>query len=136
MFSPTTGRVASMTGRDFSVSISLPLGLVAPVVPLSPCPARRSGTHPIPDRPFHDHCQGPSMVVESGPTRQRGRVHSEEAPMAEVHGTCDDRFAGVRDALATQLDGEELGASIAVDVDGETVLDLWGGYRDEARTTP
>jgi CubicO group peptidase (beta-lactamase class C family) len=56
--------------------------------------------------------------------------------MAEVHGTCDDRFAGVRDALATQLDGEELGASIAVDVDGETVVDLWGGYRDEARTTP
>jgi CubicO group peptidase (beta-lactamase class C family) len=56
--------------------------------------------------------------------------------MAEVHGTCDDRFARVRDALATQLDGEELGASIAVDVDGETVVDLWGGYRDEARTTP
>jgi CubicO group peptidase (beta-lactamase class C family) len=56
--------------------------------------------------------------------------------MAEVHGICDDRFARVRDALATQLDGEELGASIAVDVDGETVVDLWGGYRDEARTTP
>jgi CubicO group peptidase (beta-lactamase class C family) len=56
--------------------------------------------------------------------------------MAEVHGSCDDRFTGVRDALATQLDGEERGASIAVDVDGETVVDLWGGYRDEARTTP
>ncbi|NYJ05572.1 serine hydrolase domain-containing protein [Petropleomorpha daqingensis] len=56
--------------------------------------------------------------------------------MAEVHGTCDDRFSRVRDALAEQLDGEELGASIAVDVDGETVVDLWGGYRDEARTTP
>jgi CubicO group peptidase (beta-lactamase class C family) len=56
--------------------------------------------------------------------------------MAEVHGTCDDRFVRVRDALAAQLDGEELGASIAVDVDGETVVDLWGGYRDEARTTP
>jgi len=56
--------------------------------------------------------------------------------MAEVHGTVDDRFSGVRDALAAQLDGDELGASIAVDVDGETVVDLWGGYRDEARTTP
>jgi CubicO group peptidase (beta-lactamase class C family) len=56
--------------------------------------------------------------------------------MAEVHGTVDDRFAGVRDALAAQLDGEELGASIAVDVDGETVVDIWGGFRDEARTTP
>jgi CubicO group peptidase (beta-lactamase class C family) len=56
--------------------------------------------------------------------------------MAEVQGSCDDRFAGVRDALAQQLDGDELGASIAVDLDGETVVDIWGGYRDEQRTTP
>ena len=56
--------------------------------------------------------------------------------MAEVHGSCDDRFAGVRDALAERLDGEELGASIAVDLDGETVVDIWGGHRDEARTSP
>jgi CubicO group peptidase (beta-lactamase class C family) len=56
--------------------------------------------------------------------------------LAEVHGSYDDRFAGVRDALAQHLDGDELGASIAVDLDGRTVVDLWGGYRDEARTTP
>ncbi|TQN35688.1 CubicO group peptidase (beta-lactamase class C family) [Blastococcus colisei] len=56
--------------------------------------------------------------------------------MAEVHGTCDERFAGVRDALAAQLDGDELGASIAVDLDGETVVDIWGGYRDLDRTEP
>ncbi|UOY00423.1 serine hydrolase domain-containing protein [Blastococcus sp. PRF04-17] len=56
--------------------------------------------------------------------------------MAEVHGSCDDRFAGVREALAEQLDGDELGASVAVDLDGETVVDLWGGWRNEARTAP
>jgi CubicO group peptidase (beta-lactamase class C family) len=56
--------------------------------------------------------------------------------LAEVHGSCDDRFAGVREALAQQLEGDELGASIAVDLDGEAVVDLWGGYRDEDRTTP
>jgi CubicO group peptidase (beta-lactamase class C family) len=56
--------------------------------------------------------------------------------MAEVHGSCDDRFSGVREALEHGLDGDELGASIAVDLDGETVVDLWGGYRDEERTTP
>jgi CubicO group peptidase (beta-lactamase class C family) len=56
--------------------------------------------------------------------------------VAEVHGTCDDRFAGVRNALAQQLDADELGASIAVDLDGKTVVDLWGGFRDEARTAP
>jgi CubicO group peptidase (beta-lactamase class C family) len=55
---------------------------------------------------------------------------------AEVHGSCDDRFAGVREALAQHLDADELGASVAVDLDGETVVDLWGGYRDEQRTTP
>ncbi len=56
--------------------------------------------------------------------------------MAEVHGSCDDRFEGVRAALAQHLDADEVGASIAVDLDGETVVDLWGGFRDEARTTP
>jgi len=56
--------------------------------------------------------------------------------MADVHGSCDDRFEGVRAALAQHLDADELGASVAVDLDGETVVDLWGGYRDEARTTP
>ncbi|MGY1755169.1 serine hydrolase domain-containing protein [Blastococcus sp. SYSU D01042] len=57
--------------------------------------------------------------------------------MAEVHGRCDERFAGVREALAQQLDaGEELGASIAIDLDGETVVDVWGGHRDEQRTRP
>jgi CubicO group peptidase (beta-lactamase class C family) len=56
--------------------------------------------------------------------------------MAEVQGTCEDRFSGVREALERQLDGNELGASVAVDLDGETVVDIWGGYRDEARTAP
>ena len=56
--------------------------------------------------------------------------------MAEVHGSCDDRFGAVREAFEQRLDDDELGASIAVDLDGETVVDLWGGYRDEARTTP
>ncbi|TFV62066.1 UNVERIFIED_ORG: class A beta-lactamase-related serine hydrolase [Bacillus sp. AZ43] len=56
--------------------------------------------------------------------------------MAEVHGRCDGRFAGVGEALAEQLDRDELGASIAVDLDGETVVDIWGGHRDPERTTP
>ena len=55
----------------------------------------------------------------------------------EVAGTCGERFEPVRAALAAQLaSGEELGASIVVNIDGETVVDIWGGFRDEARTTP
>jgi CubicO group peptidase (beta-lactamase class C family) len=56
--------------------------------------------------------------------------------MAEVHGSCDDRFAGVREALARNLDADELGGSLAVDLDGETVVAVWGGFRDAERTTP
>jgi CubicO group peptidase (beta-lactamase class C family) len=64
-------------------------------------------------------------------------LRQEGGVMAEVSGTCDARFAPVRDALAECIDsGEELGASIAVDVDGDTVVDIWGGWRDEDRSTP
>lgn len=55
----------------------------------------------------------------------------------QVHGTCSQSFEPVRAALAENLaSGAELGASIVIDVDGETVADLWGGYADEARRTP
>ena len=57
--------------------------------------------------------------------------------MAEVHGRCDERFAAVRDAFAKNLDdGLDVGACAAVTVDGELVVDIWGGYTDEARTAP
>lgn len=55
----------------------------------------------------------------------------------DVHGHIDPKFEQVRDELAAQLDsGNELGAAIAVDVDGELMVDLWGGFRDAARTLP
>jgi len=52
-----------------------------------------------------------------------------------IQGTCDERFAAVRDAMAATFDqGLDVGASVAVTVDGELVVDLWGGHTDEART--
>jgi CubicO group peptidase (beta-lactamase class C family) len=57
--------------------------------------------------------------------------------MTELLGKCDDRFDGLRAALARNLDSsEELGVSLVLDIDGEIVVDLWGGFRDEARTVP
>jgi CubicO group peptidase (beta-lactamase class C family) len=54
-----------------------------------------------------------------------------------VQGFADDRFAPVRavfeDGLAS---GADVGASVCVTVDGETVVDLWGGFADAARTRP
>lgn len=57
--------------------------------------------------------------------------------MVDVQGTCEPRFEGLRAALAQNIDaGEELGASLVVDVDGDVVVDLWGGHRDVGRTQP
>jgi CubicO group peptidase (beta-lactamase class C family) len=57
--------------------------------------------------------------------------------MADVQGEYDDRFVGVRDVLATHLDnGKDVGASVAVMLDDELVVDIWGGFADEARTRP
>jgi CubicO group peptidase (beta-lactamase class C family) len=57
--------------------------------------------------------------------------------MAQIEGRCEPRFEAVRDALARYLDsGEELGASLVVDIDGDLVVDLWGGFCDQARTVP
>jgi CubicO group peptidase (beta-lactamase class C family) len=54
-----------------------------------------------------------------------------------VHGHADARFDKVAEALGEELaGGAELGAAIAVDIDGESVLDVWGGYADAAKTVP
>jgi CubicO group peptidase (beta-lactamase class C family) len=48
-----------------------------------------------------------------------------------LRGTCHDDFAAVRDAFAANFrDRDELGAAVCVVVDGETVVDLWGGIAD------
>ena len=54
---------------------------------------------------------------------------------ALVEGFCTPRFEPLRQVF-TQLfeSGQELGASLAVTVDGEFALDLWGGWADEGRT--
>lgn len=57
------------------------------------------------------------------------------ADMATVGAICDPRFGQVKTLLQQFLDsGEELGASISVNLDGETVVDIWGGFADPQRT--
>jgi CubicO group peptidase (beta-lactamase class C family) len=54
-----------------------------------------------------------------------------------LDGTCSARFDSLRELFAAKLEsGEDLGASLAVNIDGEMVVDLWGGWADEARTVP
>ncbi|MFG2650095.1 serine hydrolase domain-containing protein [Streptomyces sp. NPDC048436] len=54
--------------------------------------------------------------------------------MAEVQGTYDDLFAAVPGALKALLDSGDVGVSAAVFVDGEPVVDVWGGFADAERT--
>lgn len=55
--------------------------------------------------------------------------------MAEINGTFDERFAAVRDGLSTILDrGADVGASVCVVHDGQTVVDIWGGTIDHQGT--
>jgi CubicO group peptidase (beta-lactamase class C family) len=62
--------------------------------------------------------------------RSRGRV-------PDIHGYCDERFAGVRSALATNFrDHGEVGAAVTIALEGRSVVDLWAGWADRARTRP
>jgi len=56
--------------------------------------------------------------------------------VTEIHGECDPRFETVRTAFRANFDsGQEQGASVAVTLDGEPVVDLWAGYADGADFT-
>jgi CubicO group peptidase (beta-lactamase class C family) len=57
--------------------------------------------------------------------------------MTDVQGLCDERFGAMRDILAANLaSGADLGASVAVTIDGKPVVDLWGGWADTGQTRP
>jgi len=55
----------------------------------------------------------------------------------DIHGFCDEKFARVRETFEAHFKaGKEIGASFCATVEGETVVDLWGGFADEEQTTP
>jgi len=54
-----------------------------------------------------------------------------------VQGVCDEQFEAVREAFQNNFDeGRDIGASVAVYLEGEPVVDLWGGWADEAHSAP
>lgn len=55
----------------------------------------------------------------------------------EIHGYCDTRFALVKEAFASNFEQAlDVGASFAATLHGKSVVDIWGGYVDQARTRP
>jgi CubicO group peptidase (beta-lactamase class C family) len=56
---------------------------------------------------------------------------------AAIHGFTHDGFEGVRKAFEENFtNGSDVGASFCATKNGETVVDLWGGFADPARTRP
>ena len=56
--------------------------------------------------------------------------------MADIQGSYDDLFTAVPAGLARLLDDGDVGGSVAVFVDGQPVVDVWGGFADPDRTVP
>src|SRR5688572_5535612 len=54
-----------------------------------------------------------------------------------IAGYCDPRFTAVREAFAQNFaERGDIGASVAVTIDGVPVIDLWGGWADATHTQP
>ncbi|HVX30727.1 MAG TPA: serine hydrolase domain-containing protein, partial [Nitrolancea sp.] len=55
----------------------------------------------------------------------------------EIHGVCDPKFAEVRAEFERNFSERgDVGASVCVVVEGETVVDLWGGLADPDTGAP
>ena len=55
----------------------------------------------------------------------------------EIRGHCDPRFAALSDQLRVNFAQHgEVGAAVAVILDGDPVVDIWAGWSDAARTRP
>jgi len=60
-----------------------------------------------------------------------------ETNIFEIHGFCNRRFVAVKEAFAKSFrEGKEIGASCAVTIDGQFVIDIWAGYSDANQTRP
>jgi CubicO group peptidase (beta-lactamase class C family) len=54
-----------------------------------------------------------------------------------ICGDYDERFRPVVEAFKENYRlGEEIGSSVSVTIDGQPVVDLWGGYRDRTMSRP
>jgi hypothetical protein len=73
------------------------------------------------------------MASDSDRLTLQRRVHE---PLAQRRLRADG-FPGVRAVFEENLAScADVGASFCATVEGETVVDLWGGFADEARTRP
>lgn len=64
------------------------------------------------------------------------RSRHQPATPIEIQGHCHSRFGKLKDAFHGNFSERgEVGAAVSLNLDGECVVDLWGGHRDAARAT-
>jgi len=62
---------------------------------------------------------------------------NEKVPTGTVNGIYDHRFAGVVDVFTRNfVEQGEVGASVCMTLNGETVVDVWGGAADQRKEIP
>jgi len=55
----------------------------------------------------------------------------------KIEGACDPKFNSVKEAFAENFEKRhEVGAAAALMLDGKSVVDIWAGYADQAKTRP
>jgi CubicO group peptidase (beta-lactamase class C family) len=78
-----------------------------------------------------DHRTVEGLDGDHGAGTVARRPGEQEPSMVEIQGFCDERFRPLEEAFRRNLDsGLDKGASLAVTLGGEYVVDLWGGTRD------
>jgi len=65
-------------------------------------------------------------------TKHTAAETAAPARTAAVHGRCDDRFAPLEDLAIALAGNDDDGFSLAVEVEGELVVDLWTGRASES----
>lgn len=57
--------------------------------------------------------------------------------MAQVQGYCNAQFSKLRDLMQEFIASrQDIGASLCINVDGDNVVDIWGGYADVSTKKP
>lgn len=78
-----------------------------------------------------------AVPVSGEPEEIDRQVHAPDGTSYAIHGSVRPGYEGVVAAFERNFaSGEETGAACSVVVGGITVVDLWGGWQDAARTRP
>ncbi|MBX7132443.1 MAG: beta-lactamase family protein [Fimbriimonadaceae bacterium] len=81
-------------------------------------------------------------LTEAPPSSPRPPRHSApwtypHLDAARIQGTCEARFEPLKELMEELLEsGEDIGSSIAVFIDGQPQVDLWGGFFDAGYVRP